>query len=437
MTHWFHRNPLKATAPQDFDVKKISMKADFTKVMSDLRQARRKLLAGLSDPTTATDLMKSLSDEYFSLLLGLVNAPETPQKKEPPKAENSGEKLDQEMGEMDVSESKLKTFFRFKWSQSLWISNPPVAQNDVEYELLNMGINLGIWHTKYAARAADKPELKDDDAKEVFRNLKIAAGIFQEFRENRVGRLATEGEKTSDLDYKVLDCYIVCTQAEAQEVTLARAVELNHKNNLIASLAFETAKCFEKADGHLKALEQPVVLKWRKYLQLKQAFYKAYAYCYHGETLLSQEKCGDAIKCLTESQQLSESCFTLCRDYISTKGAGSTVRPHEHPFYQRLVKRVKLTLDKVQRENSFIYFQKVPEVVPELDLKAQYGIVQPEPYCIPSTHDSWKQEVYAGYSISKNVDTSKKGKSSTKDADVVPVKEADIKVTRGTDCVIS
>jgi len=35
----------------------------------------------------------------------------------------------------------------------------------------------------------------------------------------------------------------------------------------------------------------------------------AQAYNYHGETLLAQDKCGDAIKCLEESQ--SRNCFSL------------------------------------------------------------------------------------------------------------------------------
>jgi len=33
MAHWFHRNPFKATAVQNFDVRKITMKSDFTKVV--------------------------------------------------------------------------------------------------------------------------------------------------------------------------------------------------------------------------------------------------------------------------------------------------------------------------------------------------------------------------------------------------------------------
>lgn len=440
MTHWFHRNPLKATAPQDFDVRKVSMKSEFSKVAGDLRQARRNLLSTFTDPTASTDTMRTSSENYFSLLMGLIDAPAQPVKEDKAVESESpakSESPEQEVKDLKINDSKLSTFFRFKWSQSLWISNPPIAQEDAEYELVNMGINVGIWYTKHASRTADKPELGDEDAKEVLKSLKIAAGIFQEFKDNRIGRLLKEGEKTSDLDSRILDCYIACCQAEGQEVTLARAVQLNHKSQLISSLAFETARHFERADSHLKSLDQSVVLKWRKYLMLKQAFYQAYAYCYHGETLLAQEKCGDAIKCLTEGEALSHRCFTLCKEYMSTKGAGSTVRPHEHPFYQRLLKRIGVTLDKLKRENSFIYFQKVPEVMPEMDLKAKYGLVQAEPYSLPGISGVWKPEIYAGFCVTKNVENAKKGKRPAKDADVVPIKETDIKVTRGSDCVIS
>nr|XP_039258736.1 BRO1 domain-containing protein BROX-like [Styela clava] len=443
MTHWFHRNPLKATAPQDFDVRKVAMKSDFSKIMGDLRQARRTLLATFTDPSASTETMEKASGAYFSLLLGLINAP-SPKSAETPKKENASESQSDDKTDSDKSETpseevdqKLKTFFRFKWSQSLWISRPPVVQEDAEYELVNMGVNVGIWYTKHAARISDKQDINMDDAKEVLRSLKIAAGIFKEFKDNRVGRLLVEGDKTSDLDPRILDCYITCCQAEAQEVTLARAVEMKHSHHLISSLSNDTASFFQRADGHLKALDQEVVLKWRKYLQLKQAFYKAYAYCYHGETLLGKEKCGDAIKCLTESEALSEKCFSLCKEYMSTKGAGSTVRPHEHNFYQRLQRQIRFTLDKLKRENSFIYFQKVPEVVPDMDLKATYGLVEPEVYSVPDLNPSWTSTIYTGFNVSKNVENNKKGKKPQKDVDVVPVKEPDIKVTRGSDCTIS
>ena len=69
----------------------------------------------------------------------------------------------------------------------------------------------------------------------------------------------------SDLDAHVIECYQIQCRAEAQEVTIARAVTLNHKPKLIAALAKDTKDFFEEADNQLAAIKnEPVVGKWRK-----------------------------------------------------------------------------------------------------------------------------------------------------------------------------
>ena len=85
----------------------------------------------------------------------------------------------------------------------------------------------------------------------------------------------------SDMDPHVIECYQLQCRAEAQEVTIARAVMLKHKPILIAALAADTRTFFEDGDKQLAAIKRDeVVGKWRKYLQLKQAFYLSYTYCY-------------------------------------------------------------------------------------------------------------------------------------------------------------
>ena len=51
---------------------------------------------------------------------------------------------------------------------------------------------------------------------------------------------------------------------------------MKHSSSLIASIAFETGKQFKIADNTLKAVEESLVQKWRKYLQLKATFYLSY-----------------------------------------------------------------------------------------------------------------------------------------------------------------
>ena len=61
--------------------------------------------------------------------------------------------------------------------------------------------------------------------------------------------------------------------AEAQEVTIARAIELKHNPSLISSLAYETSKMFTTAADSLSTLDQKIFGHWRAYFQLKAKFY--------------------------------------------------------------------------------------------------------------------------------------------------------------------
>ena len=61
--------------------------------------------------------------------------------------------------------------------------------DDALFEALNMLINVALWFTKHAAKIAGaKDEPSMDEAKEVHKCLRRAAGIFKFIKEN-VGRL--------------------------------------------------------------------------------------------------------------------------------------------------------------------------------------------------------------------------------------------------------
>jgi len=60
-----------------------------------------------------------------------------------------------------------------------------------------------------------------------------------------VTRLLEPAEAGTDLDVRVLEAYFNQSQAEAQEVTIARAIELKHSPSLIAGLCYETSKLFK------------------------------------------------------------------------------------------------------------------------------------------------------------------------------------------------
>ncbi|CAN8009320.1 unnamed protein product, partial [Ixodes pacificus] len=131
MAFWFHRNPLKATAPVNFDLKMLAMDSQALKLC---RQARNHLLDLLTDPGNDVGTVEASLNAYLSLFVGLLLAPD----------EKGGE-------------SKLRNSLRFRWTQSM-LGNSPLVQSDAVFELVSICQNVGIWHMKRASTVAAKEE---------------------------------------------------------------------------------------------------------------------------------------------------------------------------------------------------------------------------------------------------------------------------------------
>jgi len=404
MAHWFHRNPIKATAPVTFELRGgTATNGQAQKICSELRQARNHLLELLIDPNNEPETIVTALNTYLSLLHGFITS------------------LDPEKG----GDSLLRHALRFRWTNTL-LGNTPTEQYDAAFERISILFNVALWYTKHASKNAGLEQPSMEEAKEIHKCLRTAAGIFTAIKNNMVAQLIENPEKCTDLDPRVLDAYIQQCTAEAQEVTIGRAIELKHNSSLVSALAHETAQLYTTADCSLKALAvDKVAVKWQKYLQFKAEIYRAYAYNYHGETLLAQDKCGEAIKCLETSQSHYAQAAQLAKDYAATKGAGSTVKPTEHLFFRKLGPIVQRTLDKCVRENGFIYHQKVPPVVADLELKATYGLVAPEEFTLPSVNPQWTAHVYKAFDITKMPKRDEQSKPEKKE-DISPVKEKDV-----------
>ena len=90
---------------------------------------------------------------------------------------------------------------------------------------------------------------------------------------------------------------------------------------------------------------------------------------------------------------------------------------------------ISRTLDKCERENGFIYHQKVPYDPVKLPVNAQtHGLVAPEAYTIPSVSSLWTPMAYAAFDESKlaaNDKTISKAVKKT-EGDLKPLKEVPI-----------
>jgi hypothetical protein len=369
-------------------------------IVTQLKVSRTHFLDLVNNAGSEVDEVTVAFTAYLGLVRGLVEAPQG-------------------------GESKLRTLTTFKWTNSLQGRTPSV-QTDAWFEVISVVMNMAIWHTKHAAHKASSDSITVEEAKEVHRSLKLAAGMFLHIKEQLLPKLPATPEKGTDFDVRVVDAYAGQSQAEAQEVTLGRALELGHKPTVVSALAAETGQQFTVAGEALKTLDPAQFGKWSAYLALKASFYESYTYCFFGKELLAQEKCGDSIKVLQHSQALCERANKLCEKYARTKGPGTIARPERHPFFQKLAPMVKLHLDKGTRENGFIYYQKVPAELPEMEHHQVYGLATPEDFVLPPHHPLWTEDSYAAFHYSAEASEKYDTKASASQDDIGPVPEPDI-----------
>lgn len=82
---------------------------------------------------------------------------------------------------------------------------------------------------------------------------------------------------------------------------------------------------------------------------------------------------------------------------------GMNAKIDEHLFFRNLRPLVQRIKDKCERENGFIFHQKVPKDCPALELKATHGLVTPEDFSIPPLHELWTSTAYAAFDITRNI----------------------------------
>lgn len=421
MAHWFHRNPLKGTAEQAFEIKMVQTDVEAVKVCSDLKQSRKRLLSLLPDPEHSMSQVVTALNLYLAILRGFL---------EPPVAQSGRE----EAGS-PTRPSKLRHSVKFIWTHSVLSPTgsgvKPESQSDAAYEAANLLMNVAFWMMKHAAAVAAKEDLQMEEAKEVHTALRKAAGLIDFVKDTLSPQLIEKPGEGTDLDTRVISAYLNQCTAEAQEVTIARAIDLKHSASLVSSLAYETSKMYTTATDSLSSLDVKSFGRWRMYLALKAKFYLSYAYSYQGESLLSQDKCGEAIRSLQESKKCYQEACELAKEYAKSRGVGTQAKPDQHKFFRRLAPIVNRTLEKCERENGLIYHQKVAYDPPDLSINDKtFGLVSPEMFELPKTAPLWTPVAYTAFDVAMNPDATegkKKKEAEKKDPKVEPVHEKEIK----------
>ncbi|KAH9418590.1 hypothetical protein DERP_003915 [Dermatophagoides pteronyssinus] len=408
MSQWYHRNPLKSTAPIKFNLPLKSAQTSAIQICVALNKARSTIIELVPDPSSDATILDETIKTYLSLLQGFILCFHLDKDRQP------------------TQTSRLRNLILFKWTNS--VIGTTEKYNDSVFELISILYEYALWLMKHSTWIAAQDKIDMDSAKQVHNSLKRAAGIFNFIQTHWVGQMSEKIVPGSDLDINVINAYQLTCQAEAQEVTIARAIELKHNSSLISSLAHHTLVMFTKASTLIKSLKNKMFNKWLAYLELKAAVYESYAYCYLGESLLEQEKCGDAIRSLDESEKHFQRAKKLCREYSSIKEQvknGLNAKIDEHLFFRNLRPLVERIKEKCLRENGFIFHQKVPIDCPPLESKATHGLVAPEEFTLPPLNELWNSEAYFAFDIA--VDQKKINKE--KETPIEEIKEKPIQTS--------
>ena len=79
----------------------------------------------------------------------------------------------------------------------------PEVHQDAQFELASMMLEVAIWFSKYGSRVSAKESISEEDAKEVLKMFKKAAGIFQAIP-SQAERLLDKPDPGTDLDHHIL-----------------------------------------------------------------------------------------------------------------------------------------------------------------------------------------------------------------------------------------
>eukprot|EP00898_Chlorokybus_atmophyticus_P004408 jgi/Chlat1/4969/Chrsp32S08946 len=369
--------------------------ADRDKLLSELTELRvalAELLAEVKplESVTAGEYMSKLND-YLARFRGFVDTPSNVADAAPSAADASPAPSSSE----HVGNSSLRYGAHWSWNKlyGLEYKALPQLERDAQYEITSMLIGAAGWHLAKAssiARNADT-SLTEAQSKELYAVLRVAAGLYGRCATNEAPLLGGASNSTDvPVEYRssALQSLQMLCLAEAQGVSIGRAFCSGHDVKLISSLSIDTANMYAESSKLMQtaAPADSAIQKHVAYCAAKSDMYNALAHAAFGRTLLAEEKCGDAVACGKHGAGLIESATVSAKKFDRIAPASKQKYWLSH-YYQWISKTVANALRDFERQNSIIYFAKVPAVPPELG--AARRVAKEEPYFLPQHDARW------------------------------------------------
>ena len=262
-----------------------------------------------------------------------------------------------------LSEARRPFKLKFKWTSFTNPEEEPSVSKDPDADQVAFLVAVSLWLMEHAHMVfplyPKEDDISDDRMRDSLNSFKLAAGVCE---------CVEQRPKSDYLDLTVPVNQALRHQclAEAQMLTINRAVNKGNKPALISQLAHEVAKKCISASTILQKCGKTVE-KWRLFLMFKAELYFALARCFQGVSFLEEnEQSGMSVTVLTVASKHIAACLHLSKEYAKLKPKA------KHPLtecsdFMWAQKLITLKIDKSNRENSMIYHQRIPEEAAPLD----------------------------------------------------------------------
>ncbi|BDA48020.1 probable BRO1 domain-containing protein BROX [Coccomyxa sp. Obi] len=370
---------------------------------------------GTSDVEAALD---QKAEEYIALLLGLINAlPKTPESsKDVSREANSPASLPHPEGNVAegaveatpkadagaasnavssstpsnatappvVGDSKLRRSVAFTW-KDVMVSSPvgESTAQDAIFELASVLEAVALWKMARAATlcADARFGIGGEAVSEAYKLLRAAAGLF-EFVRDHCATFLINAVASPDCNVQTAQAYALLCIAEAQSLTVLRAIQKGNAPSLIASLAVDAAAAFESAAGTARGVAATKAdSKFKLYADYQAAVHRAYGQCFAGVEQLKAQQAGAALRHLGNAKDLLAASQAASKAYDRADPVSSAV-DHEYADLE-LKDAIEKPYTRAKRDNDSVYFQHVP-TADSLAAIEPRRLVTPTPYALPA-----------------------------------------------------
>jgi hypothetical protein len=336
----------------------------------------------------------------------------------------AGEGMSASFGPL-TGDSPLRYAVKFSWNQVLLSNsngkdgtNEEVA--DAVYELASALTAAAIWCQRRAALfycESTPLGVPSGPSGQAYKLLRQAAGLYDYLSQAVLPLLSqtlTSSSSCSDCTAPVLQAAASCAVGDAQSITVLRAISKGNSSSLIASLARDTADIYNEGAGALiSSTKDATNTKLLSYLQYKQAVFSSYAQIFNGIGQWKAGQAGTGLRCLKEA----EATFFKMKKAAAVfdKAPPSSLGVLHSRFDGELDRVLYDTLRRIEKENSAVYYQRIPDEAPPLPEGKRLAAATA--FDLPPVAKSVKETdisaIFSGLPASAAENTGKKATSNT------------------------